>query len=46
MPVQRTGLWTTMEAELDTDVERHVAGGILMAETPAQMHDIARRMKI
>jgi len=46
MPVQRTGLWTTMEAELDTDVERHIAVGILLAETKTQMHDIARRMKI
>ena len=46
MLVQGIQLWATMEAELDTDLECHIAGGILLAETPAQMQDIARRMKI
>ena len=46
MLVQGIELWATMEAELRTDIECHIAGGILLAETPAQMHDIARRMKI
>ena len=46
MLVQGIQLWATMEAELDSDLECHIAGGILLAETPAQMQDIARRMKI
>ena len=46
MLVQGIKLWATMETELDTDLECHIAGGILLAETQAQMHDIERRMQI
>ncbi len=46
MLVQGIALWATMEAELQTDLECHIAGGILLAETQAQMHDIERRMQI
>ncbi len=46
MLVEGIRLWDTMEAELATDLECHIAGGILMAETPQQMRDIERRMRI
>ena len=46
MLVDGIRLWTTMETELQADLDCHIGGGVLIAETDAQMQDIARRMKI
>ena len=39
-------MWQGLEAELHTDLEVKVAGGLLVADRPGQMRDIARRMAI
>jgi glycine/D-amino acid oxidase-like deaminating enzyme len=39
-------LWAGLEAELGADLEVSLGGGILLAETEAQCHDIRRKMDI
>lgn len=47
-PVMRESirLWQGLEAELGVDLEVSVDGGLLVAETEAQMRDIARKAEI
>lgn len=37
-------LWRGLETELDADLEVRIGGGVLIADQPAQMVDIERRM--
>jgi glycine/D-amino acid oxidase-like deaminating enzyme len=48
IPVMRESirLWRGLEAELGTDLEVSIDGGLLVAETEAQMRDIARKAAI
>jgi glycine/D-amino acid oxidase-like deaminating enzyme len=39
-------LWRGVEAELDTDLEVRIGGGVLIADRPEQMRDIERRMAL
>jgi glycine/D-amino acid oxidase-like deaminating enzyme len=39
-------LWRGLEAELDTDLETRIGGGVLIADRPEQMRDIERRMAL
>ena len=44
--VESTGLWLTLADELGDDLEVAILGGILVAETEAQMRDIERKVRI
>jgi glycine/D-amino acid oxidase-like deaminating enzyme len=44
--VESIRMWTGLDAELNDDLEVSVGGGILLAETDAQMRDIRRKMAI
>jgi glycine/D-amino acid oxidase-like deaminating enzyme len=43
---ESTGLWQTLGDELGTDLEAAILGGILVAETAAQMRDVERKVGI
>ena len=44
--VESTRLWLTLADELGDDLEVAILGGILVAETEAQMRDIERKVRI
>jgi glycine/D-amino acid oxidase-like deaminating enzyme len=44
--VESIRLWAGLEAELGCDLEVSLGGGILVAETPAQMRDIERKARL